>query len=110
MLLLRFLLLLSASASAQQRPALTAADYSRAESFLSYKTDPLVLHPGIRPNWLDDSRFWYRDGEAIIVVDAATGKQNAGGSFATPPAPSTTEVLSPDRKRVAFLRDFNLWV
>jgi len=95
----------------------TAADYARAESFLLYKTTPLVLHPGVRPNWLDDGRFWYHDltpsGFQSVVVDLATGKQSIveRGTLPPPrPTPSTTEVLSPDGKRAAFIRDYNLWV
>ena len=41
---------------AQERPgvppALTAADYARAEKFMTYNTAPLVLHGGVRPTWL----------------------------------------------------------
>ena len=29
--------------------ALTAADYARAEQFMTYNTTPLVLHSGVRP-------------------------------------------------------------
>src|SRR3989338_2312716 len=36
-------LLLSTSVTAQQRAALTAADYARAEKFMPYNTTPLVL-------------------------------------------------------------------
>jgi hypothetical protein len=42
--------------AAQQRPALTAADYSRAEQFLGYSANPLVFGTGIRPSWLPDGR------------------------------------------------------
>ena len=50
--------------SAQQNAAaprvLTAADYARAERFMTYNTTPLVSRSGVRPNWLPDDRFWYR--------------------------------------------------
>ena len=39
---------------------LTADDYSRAEKFLGYNANPLVLNAGVRANWLPDGRFWYR--------------------------------------------------
>ena len=33
--------------------AMTNADYQRAEKFMGYNTNPLVLHSGgARPNWL----------------------------------------------------------
>src|SRR4030095_1856499 len=64
----------------QQRPeaprALTAADYARAERFMTYNTTPLVLRSGVRATWLPDDRFWYRvtterGSEAVLVDPAA---------------------------------------
>src|SRR4051794_10964334 len=55
----------------------TAADYQRAEKFMTYNTTPLVLRSGVRPNWLPDERFWYRvttaEGAEFILVDPAKG-------------------------------------
>src|SRR5438132_3067867 len=69
-------LLLSTSASAQTR-ALTADDYARAEKFLGYNTNRLVLHVAAQPTWVGDERFWYRttteNGTAFFQVEAATG-------------------------------------
>ncbi len=60
-----------------QQTALTAADYARAEKFMSYHTGPLVLRAGVRPNWLPDGRLWYRvtteQGNEFILVDPARG-------------------------------------
>ena len=60
-----------------QQPALTAADYARAEKFMTYNTAPLILRAGVRPNWLPDGRFWYRvtteQGNEFILVDPARG-------------------------------------
>lgn len=65
---------------AQQR-ALTAADYARAEKFMSYNTAPLVLRAGVRPTWLPDGRFWYRvtteNGAEFVLVDPARGIRGA---------------------------------
>src|ERR1051325_2771974 len=62
-------------AVAQQR--FTAADYSRAEKSLAYNTTPLVFGSGVRPTWLPDERFWYRNttaaGTEFILVDPAKG-------------------------------------
>ena len=57
-------------------PALTAADYARAERFMPYNAVPLVLRNGVRATWLPDDRFWYRtlteQGSQAILVDPAT--------------------------------------
>src|SRR6266850_4665551 len=64
-----------------QMPALTADDYTRAEKFLGYNTNPLVLHSPSRPVWLPDDRFWYRvtneRGTEFILVDPARGTRAA---------------------------------
>ncbi len=150
-----------------QHKALTAADYARAEQFMDYNADPLVLH-NIKPVWLPDGRFWYRDssaeGNEFLVFDpvkqsrepafdhdkvasvlskaagkiydkwhlpfsrfeySADGKAilfgiegkrwtcNFKGDSCTElsagDVPQDAE-LSPDKKRAAFIRDYNLWV
>ncbi|GAB2846650.1 S9 family peptidase [Hymenobacter ruber] len=163
----------SAAASAQQLPALTAEDYARAERFLSYNTQALVDHSAGQPNWLAGDRFWYRtltaQGSEFILVDparktrtaafdqaklaaalsAATGKTYEASrlpfrtltfspdektiSFATggkswkydvasgqlspdatpaaKPGPNAeNEIVSPDGKLAAYIKDYNLWV
>ncbi len=176
---------IAAPSFAQQRSgeaphALTAADYARAEKFMGYNTNPLVYHSGVRPTWLADERFWYRnvsaDGSEFVLIDPAKGtrepafdhaklaaalstatsktydakhlpftdfERSADGqtiSFnvsgrrwkcdlqanqcsdtgaAAPAGPGggggrpgagRNDVLSPDGKRAAFIRDWNLWV
>src|SRR5207249_6932478 len=63
-----------------QTRALTADDYSRAEKFMGYNTNPLVLHAGVRPTWLPDERFWYRvateNGNEFVLIDPARGTRN----------------------------------
>src|ERR1700676_2970489 len=127
------LCLLAGTTALAQRPAdapaiLTAADYARAEKFMPYSTTPLVLRTGVRASWLpDDSshRFWYRvtteKGVETVLVDPGKAAKSAcelpactaaeredpargaaaGGRYAE---------ASPDRKRSAFIRDWNLWV
>src|SRR5215212_3307599 len=69
-------LLITVTGIAQQR-TLTAADYARAEKFMNYNTNPLVLRAGVRPTWLADGRFWYRvtteNGGEFVLVDPARG-------------------------------------
>jgi len=117
--------LLSTSLVAQTPRALTAADYARAERFLTYNTTPLVLHSAGRATWLPDDTFWYRttteQGDEAILVDAAHAtrgkcalpacerRENAngeGGGRGT----QRRDVPSPDGQRTAFVRDWNLWV
>src|SRR5579871_2243983 len=173
--ILCFVCLVAFPAPAQQHAAFTAADYARAEKFMSYNTAPLIYHGGVRPTFLEDGRFWYRnttpEGSEFLLIDpakptlrerafdqskvatalsAAAGATYDGlhlpfGDFelegqmlsfdaasrkwkcdlqayqckaegpATPTgrgaraSRSSLEVLSPDKKRVAFIRDFNLW-
>ncbi|MBS1524444.1 MAG: DPP IV N-terminal domain-containing protein [Bacteroidetes bacterium] len=61
--------------AAAQRHVLTAQDYQRAESRLSYGTAPYIDGGGVRPNWLANGKFWYRtltaDGSRFIMVDPA---------------------------------------
>jgi dipeptidyl aminopeptidase/acylaminoacyl peptidase len=164
-----------------QQPApprtVTAADYTHAEKFMGYNTEPLVDH-AVQPAWTGDERLWYRDTDAqgvrFVIFDpvkltkepafdhvrlAAALSQAAGrtyeanklpfreieftadgqsvsfrlgrrrfqcdrqgnqctveGSTEGPPARmerrgrAGNEVPSPDKKRVAFIRDYNLWV
>ncbi|MEP6946294.1 MAG: DPP IV N-terminal domain-containing protein [Acidobacteriota bacterium] len=115
------------SAFAQQ-PALTAADYSRAEKMLSFNTGPLVDRSGVRPIFLPDGRFWYRvltsTGSEYVIVDPSTGSKrssatmnelgigSAGGGTAAigRRGRSGDPATSPDGTKTAFIRDYNLWV
>ena len=66
-------------AAAQQTGApprlLTAEDYARAEQYLGAGTGDLVHGATVRPEWLADGRFWYRntlaDGTEFVMVDPA---------------------------------------
>jgi dipeptidyl aminopeptidase/acylaminoacyl peptidase len=117
------------SVAAQSRPAgaptvVTEADYARAERFMGYNTNPLVLHAGVRPNWLADGRFWYRttteDGTVHLLVDPEKRtratcdlpecKEDRTGQPGQGQAARRTDVPSPDGKLTAFIRDQNLWV
>ncbi|NCD70708.1 S9 family peptidase [Mucilaginibacter agri] len=82
----KFLLTALASAAvlaahAQQGTALSASDYARAESMLSYNTEPFIDHSSVRPNWLPGDKFWFRDlnakGSEFLLVNPATGARSA---------------------------------
>ena len=68
------------AANAQQ---VSTADYQRAESFLSYNTEPLIDNANVRPNWLPGDKFWYRNltaqGSEFILVDPV--KKSRGAAF-----------------------------
>ncbi len=60
----------------------TAADYNRAERFLTWHAETLVSGDEVQAEWLEDgSRFWYRnrlgEGHEFVFVDpaAATRRQ-----------------------------------
>ena len=105
-------------------PALTAADYARAEKFLAPETTPLVSGGSVRPAWLEGDRFWYRNttaagAEFVLVdpvrrtrkvVDSATVVPAGRGAGAGARGASRNTVVSPDGKLGAFIRNDNLWV
>ncbi len=66
---------LAAQVTVQVPRQLTPADYSRAEKYMSYNAAPLVYGTGVRPTWLPNDRFWYRNtiaqGAEFLVVDPA---------------------------------------
>lgn len=173
--------MIAGTAAAQQRPTVTAADYTRAMHQLGPWTAPLVDHAVRSAHWIDAQRFWYVDTShgvsTIMLGDAAKGTKapafetaavlkslnaaglkegdatklyftgfepdfakntaivsvggdrydcalarpyackkmaalNAGhvaGYLAQRGGPAAA-VLSPDGKRAAFIRDWNLWV
>ena len=121
---------------AQQRGApaagaLTAADYARAETFMTWNTTPLLFRSGVRPTWLPGDRFWYRittpAGSEAILVDPSQGTKEACTLPACAATPANTgrgerggrggrgavavpTAASPDGTRAVFIRDWNLWL
>ncbi len=63
--------------AAQQPKTITAADYARAEKFMSYYTQPLVTGGYVSPTWMAGDRFWYREatpaGAEFLLVDPMHG-------------------------------------
>jgi dipeptidyl aminopeptidase/acylaminoacyl peptidase len=102
---------------------LTAEDYARAEKMLSYNTSPLVDRVGVRAVWLPDGKFWYQvltsDGREFVLVNPADGSRTVAadlqalGLTVSAPSPfrrGSLEVVSPDGKKAAFIKNWNLWV
>jgi Tol biopolymer transport system component len=111
-----------------QPPAITAADYARAEKFMGYNTTGLVFRSAVQANWLADDRMWYRvttaEGSEFILADPATGtrvpafdhaKLAAALSKATGTAydgahlPFQTIALSPDSQSVSVTVNGGHW-
>ena len=120
---LAFLILISYVISGQNQKNISTAEYDQAVSMLFRNTDKLIDN-SIRPRWLQDGRLWYRsmtenqvqfklfnpaDGKKIIayskeeLFEKANVKPGVNSGTAN-------EVLSPDGRYVAFIRDWNLWV
>ena len=123
--LLLILLSVPALSLAQTARTLSAADYARAEKMLGYATAPLVDRGPVRATFLPDGRFWYQmltpTGREFVVVDPAAGIKRAGESLAAlgitapaqpngPPRFGGNSVISPDRTKEVFIKDWNLWV
>lgn len=104
---------------------LTAEDYQHAENALSWNTGQYADNMNIRPQWQADGSFWYRvldkDGLRFVHYDPATGSRRTASTKdeITKGLPSKkkrpkynyrTELPSPDFKKVAFIRDWNLWI
>jgi dipeptidyl-peptidase 4 len=108
---------------AGQEPAVTAADYARAEKMLSYNTAPLIDRSAVRATWLANGTFWYQamtpTGREFVLIDPATGSRKTGARLAdlgvTSPAAARPPgggngIASPDGKRTVYIKDWNLWV
>src|SRR6476469_3110102 len=124
-----FCLGLGVSLAAAQQPTrvLTADDYARAEKMLSYGTSPLIDRANVRPTFLPDGRFWYRvftpTGSEYVLINPADGSRKVGNDAASIGVTAAEtgggggrrratgeEVISPDGKRAAYIKDWNLWV
>jgi len=168
---------MTAMAYAQQANVLTTKDYQRAESMLTYNTQPLIDRGTVNPNWIEGDKCWYRvltpQGSEFILVDPVKGTRTAafdhqklaaalssaaGRSYSANMLPfqaisyssdgrsivfradnkqwnydlqsnaiaadtsqmsnnargprrgGGNEVMSPDRSKAAFIKEYNLWV
>ncbi|MEP7074740.1 MAG: DPP IV N-terminal domain-containing protein [Acidobacteriota bacterium] len=101
----------------------TAADYVRAEKMLNYNTNALVDRNIVRPTFLPDGHFWYRiltpNGSEYVLINPADGSRKTAGSLSELGVASSgggqgrfagSEIISPDGKKSAFIRKFNLFV
>ena len=92
---------------------------------LGYNAEQLVDRMNVRPNWLPGDKFWYRaltaQGSEFVLVDPAKGTRTVAPDLkqlgVDAPAPGgggrggrSNGVASPDGKKMAFIKDYNLWV
>lgn len=111
------------AANAQQGKSLTAKDYERAEQFMSYNTEKYVDAGTVRPNWLENDKFWYtvknQTGTQTYVVDPVKKTKTLTTEYKDTPAlpfgggrgrGGAGGVTSPDGKKAVFIKDWNLWV
>ncbi len=107
----------------QEGKTYTAADYDRAAAMLGGNLGKFI-DQDIRPQWLPDNRVWYKSDAggqaAYLLLDPANGKEikaasrkelfEKAGVATESGSASRNEVLSPDGRYAAFIRDWNLWV
>ena len=119
----------SFSTNAQSdKKILTATDYEAATLSLGLNTSKLVYRNNVNPNWLSDGKLWYTvsvpGGLEYVLIDPANGNRKTGPDKKsilpdTATAMAATggrriggglESISPDGKKSAFIRNWNLWV
>lgn len=118
-----FLLLEFSLINGQNTRILTETDYNRAVSMLGNNVNKLVDN-NIRPEWIPDGRLWYKSMTENKVefklfnpanrksITAETKKDLFLKALYTPEESMTNrnEVLSPDGKYAAYIKDWNLWI
>ncbi len=109
---------------AQTPKVFTAEDYARAEKMLGYNTSQYIDRAGVRATFLPDGRFWYRvltaTGSEYVLINPADGSRKVesdllklGLPITVPPLSmraTPNDVISPDGKKAAFIRNWNLWM
>ncbi|MEM6801552.1 MAG: DPP IV N-terminal domain-containing protein [Bacteroidota bacterium] len=104
---------------------LTTENYQQAERQLYFKTSPYVDRMNVRANWESDTELWYRvlleDRMKYVYFDIEKGKKTSLDSreelnkmlkekAKAPTYNRRKEILSPDQKKVVFIRDWNIWL
>ena len=109
-----------------EKKSLTAEDYQQAAKFLPSNVYPLADLASVKPIWIDSERFWYvsrKDNNTnYVLINAKSGKRQSAASLdSLISIPETNKdlskgvkisnsVLSPDGKKAAFIKDWNLWM
>lgn len=117
------------STAQSDKKVLTVADYQTATQALGFNTNKLVFRNTVNPGWLPDGKLWYSvsvpGGVEFVLIDPANGSRKTGPdkkSILSDVSVGATagggrrrggfgnESLSPDGKKAAFIKDWNLWV
>lgn len=103
---------------------LTAADYDRAAQMLGFNTNQMVDRNAVRPTFTPDGRLYYRvltaTGSEYVLINPADGSRKTGadleklGVANLEPQmkiePNPLGVVSPDKTREAYIKNYNLWM
>lgn len=109
---------------------LTTSDYEAATKSLGFNTSKLVYRNNVNPNWLPDGNLWYAvsvpGGVEYVLINTTDGSRKTGPdkkSILPDAINSATgaaggrrrggngnEAPSPDGKKAAYIKDWNLWV
>src|SRR5688572_20898843 len=111
------------TATAQSdKKVVTATDYDKATKALGFNTNKLVFRYNVNPTWLPDGKFWYsvavEGGREFVLINPADGSRKTGvdkKAILPDDKPAARrggplESVSPDGKKAAFIRNWNLWV
>jgi dipeptidyl aminopeptidase/acylaminoacyl peptidase len=102
----------------------TDKDYKNAEKYMDRKWSSLVYGAGVQANWTDNDQFTYRTtnaaGPVTYLVNAKKKSKTLSAAAETQPAPTagprvmnrsrSMGSVSPDGKKEAFIKNYNLWV
>lgn len=116
-----FLSILLAPPLSAQQNVLTTSDYDRAAEFLWFNTSDKVHRNGVYPVWMEDGRFYYSvstpEGREFVLVNPVKKDKKTADNLKTlvpdaitPDRGNNAEVASPDGSKIAFIKDWNLWV
>jgi dipeptidyl aminopeptidase/acylaminoacyl peptidase len=128
-LALAFIGLIALNTNAQSdKKIVTTADYEGATQALGFNTNKLIYRYNVYPTWLPDGNFWYAvnvpGGKEFVLINPANGSRKTGPDKKTILPAATTDTpttpgrrrgsgpgsISPDGKKAAFIKDWNLWV
>ena len=113
---LLFIVVFAATAGYAQTDSVKVSDYARAEKMLAGNLAPYIYNNVTNGKWINDNQYSYQtrtpQGIEYRLVDATNGAKTklADKPAGNMPAAQSKEVISPDGKKAAFIKDYNLWV